>query len=84
MVQVMFFSLIRERLNTDRLSLSLPAEGITLQAFTEHLINTHDAHWREVLTSANIIKAVNQRVVDDDCRLSDGDEIAFFPPVTGG
>jgi len=83
-VKVMFFSLIRERLNTDQLLLSLPEQGITLQAFTEHLIDTHDAHWREVLTSANIIKAVNQRVADDDCCLSDGDEIAFFPPVTGG
>ncbi|MEH6911475.1 MAG: MoaD/ThiS family protein [Oceanicoccus sp.] len=84
MVQILFFSLIREQLNTDKLSLSLPSPGITLQAFTEHLIDTHDAQWREVLTSANIIKAVNQRVVDDDCCLADGDEIAFFPPVTGG
>ena len=84
MVQVMFFSLIRERLDTDKVSLSLPMPGMTLLAFTEHLIDTHDAHWREVLTSANIIKSVNQRVVDNDCCLSDGDEIAFFPPVTGG
>jgi len=84
MVKVMFFSLIRERLNTDQLSIALPEQGMTLQAFTEHLIDTHEAGWRDVLTSANVIKAVNQRVVDELCYLADGDEIAFYPPVTGG
>ena len=40
--------------------------------------------WREVLTRPNVIRAVNQCVVTDNARLHDGDEVAFFPPVTGG
>ena len=40
--------------------------------------------WRDVLTQPNLICAVNQSVVHDTTRLSNDDEVAFFPPVTGG
>ena len=33
---------------------------------------------------ANVLVAVNQEYVDPSERVSDGDEVAFFPPVTGG
>ena len=39
---------------------------------------------REVLAQDNMVRAVNQAVVSKNCALHDGDEIAFFPPVTGG
>lgn len=84
MVEVLFFASIRERLGVDRLSLALPAESLTVGLFKDYIIEQHDAQWAEVLEADNVIKAVNQQVVDDDYCLSDGDEIAFFPPVTGG
>ena len=33
---------------------------------------------------ANILAAVNMEYVDFNCPVTDGDEVAFFPPVTGG
>ena len=33
---------------------------------------------------ANILAAVNMEYVSFDCAVNDGDEVAFFPPVTGG
>lgn len=33
---------------------------------------------------ANVLVAINQEYVDRDHAVSDGDEVAFFPPVTGG
>jgi sulfur-carrier protein len=42
------------------------------------------AAWRDVLAQDNMIRAVNQVVVPGNCTLRDGDEVAFFPPVTGG
>ena len=32
----------------------------------------------------NVLQAVNHEYVESSQRLSDGDEVAFFPPVTGG
>ena len=40
--------------------------------------------WRETLTGEDILVAVNQNMVYDDHAVADGDEVAFFPPVTGG
>lgn len=33
---------------------------------------------------ANVLAAVNKEYVKGDARVKDGDEVAFFPPVTGG
>ena len=35
-------------------------------------------------TPARVLVAVNHEYVDKNFKLKDGDEIAFFPPVTGG
>jgi molybdopterin synthase sulfur carrier subunit len=48
------------------------------------LSKTNGPAWGDVLTEDNIIRAVNQSVVEEDAVLSDGDEVAYFPPVTGG
>ena len=55
-----------------------------LDALQDSLCAQHGARWREVLEEDNMIRAVNQVVVQGDCALADGDEVAFFPPVTGG
>jgi len=84
MLKVLFFARIREQL--DCADLDLPwQEGIAdLDALQEHLCATREAQWREILSQDNMIRAVNQSVVDANCALRDGDEVAFFPPVTGG
>ena len=84
MIRVLFFAHVRERLDCDALELSCPAAGIDLDTLQEQLCSDKGETWRTVLTQPNMIRAVNQVVVKDNPALADGDEVAFFPPVTGG
>jgi molybdopterin synthase sulfur carrier subunit len=84
MLNVLFFARIREELNCQDIELEW-AETIAdidrLQAF---ICSERGQLWFDVLGQENMIRAVNQKVITGNCALSDGDEIAFFPPVTGG
>jgi molybdopterin synthase sulfur carrier subunit len=86
MISVLFFASIREQLQTDRLSITADASVniLTVEQLVVYLASTHDQSWLQILSADNVIKAVNQQVVDNTYALSDGDEVAFFPPVTGG
>ncbi len=84
MLNVLFFARVREQLGRASLELSWPEEGLDLDTLQEQLCCEHGDGWREVLAQDNIIRAVNQVVVAGNTDLHDGDEVAFFPPVTGG
>ena len=84
MIDVLFFASIREQLGTSGLSFSLEDERATIASFRQRLIALHGGSWSEVLCADNVVIAVNQQVVNDQHLLTDGDELAFFPPVTGG
>lgn len=81
MIKVLFFAQIRERLNCDVLELQDVPE--TLMALRQTLSKNSEL-WAEMLQSKSAIAAVNQTIASDDIKLNKGDEIAFFPPVTGG
>lgn len=75
-IQVRFFAGLRERLGVAQLELSLP-EGATVAQVWEQVVSGESL-------PANVLAARNMEYVDLSCRLADGDEVAFFPPVTGG
>lgn len=81
MINVLFFAQVRELTQTD--SLSLPAEFATVEALREAL-TARGARWSLALESGKLLAAVNQTLVELSHPLRDGDEVAFFPPVTGG
>lgn len=80
-VTVLFFASIRERLGTERLRRPLVQDA---DALIDALAEEHGEPWREALRAPNVIVAINQRVAQPYDELRDGDELAFFPPVTGG
>jgi len=84
MLQVLFFARVKEQLDCAGLAVAWREDLARLDALQEYLCAEHGDQWREVLGQDNMIKAVNHTVVEGDCALRDGDEIAFFPPVTGG
>lgn len=81
MINVMFFAQVRELVGTD--SLTLNAGFDTVEALRLHLAGRGD-RWALALEDGKLLAAVNQTLVSIDHPLVDGDEVAFFPPVTGG
>lgn len=84
MLKVLFFARIKEELHCPGLELAWSETVADLDQLQARLCVDGGAHWRDVLSGSNVIRAVNQAVVTGNVRLHDGDEIAFFPPVTGG
>ncbi|AEY01961.1 molybdenum cofactor biosynthesis protein D [Oceanimonas sp. GK1] len=81
MIKVVFFARVREQLGED--ALSVQAGFADVNALREHLAG-RDANWARVLADNSLLVAVNHEVATPGTALKDGDEVAFFPPVTGG
>ena len=84
MLKVLFFASVRERLDCAALDVEWDSTGMDLAQLQERLVACNGSVWGEVLGQDNMIRAVNQAVVAENAVLADGDEVAFFPPVTGG
>ncbi|CAM3592044.1 MULTISPECIES: molybdopterin synthase sulfur carrier subunit [Rahnella] len=81
MIDILFFAQVRELTGTA--SLQLPSEFPTVEALRNSLITRGD-RWALALESGKLLVAVNQTLTTMAHPLTAGDEVAFFPPVTGG
>ena len=84
MVDVLFFASLREQLTVDREQLELDDEVKTISDLKQ-LLSQRGGLWSELFTrQQGLLCSVNQQMADDDAKIKSGDEVAFFPPVTGG
>lgn len=83
MLKVLFFAQTRELLDCDALELEFSEELSSLETVRDLLAAKGD-RWDLALQRDKLLVAVNQEMTPWDTLLSDGDEVAFFPPVTGG
>ncbi len=83
MITVLFFADYRERLGCERLELKDDEAPENLSQLCEQLCKKGE-QWRAVLANKRSLTAVNHILQNKDARLFSGDEVAFFPPVTGG
>ncbi|GAA0822555.1 molybdopterin converting factor subunit 1 [Colwellia sp. D2M02] len=82
MIKVVFFAALREQLQCSELS--LPTDNIkTINDVKNQLINKGE-QWQSALANTSLLAAVNHDMVDSNTAVKSGDEVAFFPPVTGG
>lgn len=81
MITILFFAQVRELVGTGCLAMS--ADFPTVEALRQALCARGD-RWALALEPGKLLTAVNQTLVAAEHPLCAGDEVAFFPPVTGG
>jgi molybdopterin synthase sulfur carrier subunit len=83
-VKVLFFAGLREQLGTSGEEIELPG-GITTVAGLRSYLSKRGNSWKTALAEGKLMRAaVNQDMVQQTAAIKAGDEVAFFPPVTGG
>jgi molybdopterin synthase sulfur carrier subunit len=83
-LRILYFASLRERIGRPEEDFALPAGVTTVGELMAHL-RDRDAAGANAFAHPNLVRAaVNQDFANLRTAIHDGDEIAFFPPVTGG
>jgi sulfur-carrier protein len=82
-LNILYFASLREAVGRPSERLALPEGVATVGALRDHLVARGEG-WAALGAGRNVRAAVNQRMAGFDAPLAAGDEVAFFPPVTGG
>ncbi len=81
-IQLRYFASLREALGAAE-HLDMPA-GSTVATLRDALLARGGCHAQLLARGRAVRCALNQTLCDESAALSDGAEVAFFPPVTGG
>ncbi len=84
MLKILYFASLRERMGRGEEQIRLPDQVDSIQHLIAWLL-TRDPAGAAAFAQPTLVRAaVNQGFATPATRIKDGDEIAFFPPVTGG
>lgn len=83
-MKVLYFAWLRERIGASEEDVSPPTAVRTVSDLVLWLKGRGEGHARAFADVAHVRVAVNQEYVTLDAPVRAGDEVAFFPPVTGG
>ena len=79
-LKILYFASLSEAIGATAENFDASAEVKTVGDLRKALGQHHPA----LLTAKNLRAAINRKMVEMDAAIADGDEVAFFPPVTGG
>lgn len=83
-IEIRFFASVREALGVAQESVVVPDDVKTVGDVRAWL-QTRSDNWSDVLGEGRALRmAYNQEMTDASTTITDGCEVAFFPPVTGG
>jgi molybdopterin synthase sulfur carrier subunit len=78
-MKIIYFASLKENLNTSHEEISV-ASPVSVAIIKKQLIEKYgDQHFPD-----NILCAVNHEMANESTKVCESDEVAFFPPVTGG
>ena len=81
MLTILFLAQTRELIGAEKLELK--SDFATAESVREHLA-AQGGKWALALAKGKVLVAINQTLCPLESAVKSGDEIAFFPPVTGG
>lgn len=83
-IKVLYFARIKESVNYSAEDLELPVGVESVAALKNYLAKRGDT-WSDLFSGKQMVRAaINHELVDNLAVFKEGDEVAFFPPVTGG
>lgn len=83
-IKLRFFASVRETVGVSEEAASMPQGVTTVGAVRQHLL-ARGGSWAQALAPERALRmAYNQVMCSPDTELTEGCEVAFFPPVTGG
>ena len=83
-IKVLYFARLKEAVNYSSEDIELPEAIKTIIALKNYLSQRGEI-WANLFDGKQVVRAaINHALVDDLASIQAGDEVAFFPPVTGG
>lgn len=83
-LKIQYFASVREAMAREEETIQ-PPESVETVADLVQYLSSQDASFAELAGAENpLLVAINHSVVDRNASLSENDEVAFFPPMTGG
>ena len=83
-LKLLYFAWLRERIGQSEEAATPPPEVATVAALVAWLRTRGPGYEAAFGTTAPVRCAINQDFAAPDAEIRPGDEVAFFPPVTGG
>ena len=83
-LHLLYFAWVREQIGLDEESLAVPEGVQDISGLLAYLATRSPAHAQALADTSRLRFAVNQHFAQPESPVRAGDEVAIFPPVTGG
>lgn len=83
-LRILYFAWVRERIGLDEQEIAPPAPDVTVAALLDRLAAQSAGHAAAFAERGRLRAALDQRFVPLDTPIGEAQELAIFPPVTGG
>ena len=83
-MKILYFAWVRDKIGLDSEEFDLPSETVTAGEFIKWFKTRGDTYAEVIGASDTVKMAINQEYAGPENAISNEDEVALFPPVTGG
>jgi sulfur-carrier protein len=82
-IKILYFAKLRDQLGCAEEAFELASDSCSVSELKKTLAE-RDSAWQQIFTESQVLVAVNKAMANTETLIQAGDEVGFFPPVTGG